>query len=481
MQNFLSYVNSGEYNNTLFYRADSGFVIQTGADYPVDPNGNNFSSTTPGDTVVGNIDTLSNSPTVQNEYSDTRPQHRGRSRWPNSAAIRIAPARSGLSIWVIIRKIWIIRTADSRCSGQVIGNGMSVAQTIGNLPTLSDYGGSGSYAELPLINLQSENIEADNLVLVPSVSVVPAISYSVSSTNTGVVSPSLNGANLSLAYGVGGNAQVTITATDVLGDTKSETFNVTVQPGATPTISVSQNNQPITSGQSTAVSLGSVTQGTTSPSLAFTIANTGNAALNFSSISLSGGFTLLSPPASQSIAAGGSETFVVALPTTSGTFTGNIAFTTNDPSNANFSVPISGVVKSANVALAITSAAGATFTAGSAGSFTISTTGLPVAALSESGSLPNGVTFIDNGDGSATLSGTPAAGSAGVYDLIIDAGNGVSPDATQDFVLTVNASSTPPFTDVTTHLVFTPMPANTTSPFWRYCHIGRCERKCGKQ
>ena len=31
--------------------------------------------------------------------------------------------------------------------------------------------------------------------------------------------------------------------------------------------------------------------------------------------------------------------------------------------------------------------------------------------LSETGALPSGVTFIDNGNGTATLAGTPAGGA----------------------------------------------------------------------
>ena len=37
------------------------------------------------------------------------------------------------------------------------------------------------------------------------------------------------------------------------------------------------------------------------------------------------------------------------------------------------------------------------------------------------------------------LAGTPAAGSAGAYNFVIDADNGVNPDATQSFTLTVDA------------------------------------------
>ena len=99
---------------------------------------------------------------------------------------------------------------------------------------------------------------------------------------------------------------------------------------------------------------------------------------------------------------------------------------------------------------AITSGASTTFTEGSAGTFTVTSTGTPGAALSESGSLPSGVTFIDNGDGTATLAGTPAAGSGAVYPLTITASNGVSPDATQSFTLTVDGP--PAITSARHHL-----------------------------
>ncbi|HEX3840060.1 MAG TPA: putative Ig domain-containing protein [Acidimicrobiales bacterium] len=87
----------------------------------------------------------------------------------------------------------------------------------------------------------------------------------------------------------------------------------------------------------------------------------------------------------------------------------------------------------------ITSAAATSFTAGHAGTFTVTTgSQLPTAALTETGTLPNGVTFVDTGNSTATLGGTPAAGSGGTYALTLTANNGVSPDATQAFTLTVN-------------------------------------------
>src|SRR5262249_36631759 len=81
---------------------------------------------------------------------------------------------------------------------------------------------------------------------------------------------------------------------------------------------------------------------------------------------------------------------------------------------------------------AITSAASTTFTAGSAGTFTATSTGIPTPVLSETGALPSSVTFADNGDGTATLAGTPAAGTGGSYALTFTATNSVD-TATQQF------------------------------------------------
>jgi hypothetical protein len=85
----------------------------------------------------------------------------------------------------------------------------------------------------------------------------------------------------------------------------------------------------------------------------------------------------------------------------------------------------------------ITSMASGTFTVGTMGSFTVRTGNhFPAAVtLSETGTLPRGVAFRDNGDGTATLTGTPTDG--GTFSLTFTAKNGVAPDGTQTFTLTV--------------------------------------------
>ncbi len=89
---------------------------------------------------------------------------------------------------------------------------------------------------------------------------------------------------------------------------------------------------------------------------------------------------------------------------------------------------------------AITSATGATFTESSAGTFTVTTTGVPTPAITETGALPSGVTFTDNANGTATLAGTPAAATSGTYPITMSAANGVLPNASQTFTLTVTGT-----------------------------------------
>lgn len=85
----------------------------------------------------------------------------------------------------------------------------------------------------------------------------------------------------------------------------------------------------------------------------------------------------------------------------------------------------------------ITSASAATFPAGLPATFTITTTGSPIAAITELGTLPAGVTLTDNHDGTATLAGIPRDGISGSFPLTISANNGFGITASQSFALTI--------------------------------------------
>ncbi len=86
-------------------------------------------------------------------------------------------------------------------------------------------------------------------------------------------------------------------------------------------------------------------------------------------------------------------------------------------------------------AAAFTTPNAATFVPGTQNIFTVTTSGFPEASIAESGSLPAGVTFVDNGNGTGTLSGDPS--STGVFTFSFTAQNGIGSPATQVFTLTV--------------------------------------------
>ena len=69
---------------------------------------------------------------------------------------------------------------------------------------------------------------------------------------------------------------------------------------------------------------------------------------------------------------------------------------------------------------------------GTAGSFTVTSSGYPAPTFTETGALPSGVTLSTAG----VLSGTPAASTYGSYPIVLDVQNGVGGN-TQNFTLTV--------------------------------------------
>ncbi len=104
--------------------------------------------------------------------------------------------------------------------------------------------------------------------------------------------------------------------------------------------------------------------------------------------------------------------------------------------DASYSGSTSAVlVQEVNQAPIITSSDAITFAVGSPGNFTVTVSGYPASNLTLTGdSLPSGVNF---NTATGVFSGTPASGTVGVYNFVITASNGLSPDAVQNFTLTV--------------------------------------------
>jgi hypothetical protein len=78
-------------------------------------------------------------------------------------------------------------------------------------------------------------------------------------------------------------------------------------------------------------------------------------------------------------------------------------------------------------------------------SFTVTTSGYPAPTLTKTGALPAGVTFVNNGDGSATVAGTPTTG--GLFTVKVTAKSSAG-TTTQSIAIKITAS--PVFTRIPT-------------------------------
>lgn len=210
------------------------------------------------------------------------------------------------------------------------------------------------------------------------------------------------------AAGTGGTYKLTFTASNGVSPDATQNFTLTV------------NQAPV-------ITSTSITTFTVGAPGSFTVTATG---FPVPGLSESGAL-----PSGVTFTNNGNGTATLAgTPSVSGSYPITISATNAAGTGTqNFTLTVSGTTQ----APAITSANSATFTIGVIGSFTITATGSPAPKLTESGTLPGGVAFIDNGNGTATLGGTPVGGTTGTYILTFTASNGVGSNATQRFALTV--------------------------------------------
>jgi hypothetical protein len=132
--------------------------------------------------------------------------------------------------------------------------------------------------------------------------------------------------------------------------------------------------------------------------------------------------------------------------------TGTFSGTATDTTLASYPVTVAASSTAGTATQALTLAVGpvpaftspdhAAFAVGTNGSFTLSSGTDPTPAFSvDSAHLPAGLAFADGGDGTATISGTPAAGSGGLVTVPVTATNAYG-TTTQNVTLTVAEAPT---------------------------------------
>jgi cyclophilin family peptidyl-prolyl cis-trans isomerase len=233
--NFLSYVNSGAYTDTIFFRTVSalsgGLGVIQGGGYTVSSG-----STSP--TVIPA------SAPVPLEFNASYPDARG----------TIAMART--SVANSATDEWFINDADNTYTlgsgndggyavfGRVLGAGMAVVDAIDALPTTQVGADTTDFAAVPIYNdaaFLAGTFTYSNWVLVSSVAVIPmypsatggvsVLTFTATSSNPAAVTASVSGGTTLTMTGVApGEAAVTVSAIDSNGGSASAVYNVTVAP-----------------------------------------------------------------------------------------------------------------------------------------------------------------------------------------------------------------------------------------------------------
>ena len=226
--NFLNYVNKGAYTRTFFHRSaklgdGTPFVIQAGG-FAL-PEGSSSIGPIAADAPVVNEFKVSNS--------------RG--------TLAMAKTAAGPNT---ATNQWFVNLADNRANldnqnggftvfARVIGTGMTVSDNIAALPVFNatDPQLPGSHPAFDQLPLTTNALNADTLVLVRSIKVIPVypaapgdtavLAFSVASSEPAIVGATISGSLLVLSPGSGGRATLTVRATDVNGNAAESVFVVT--------------------------------------------------------------------------------------------------------------------------------------------------------------------------------------------------------------------------------------------------------------
>lgn len=224
--NFLSYVSDGSYDGTTIHRSVTDFVVQGGG-FTAPTVAADQSGSDP--VAVSTKGTITNEPGNSNLRGTLAMAKIGGQ--PNSATSQ-----------------WFVNLSDNTfldtdnggyaAFGEVLGEGMTVVDTLGSADTYdaTTYYGNGALSDLPLWGLNADNIVLpQDFVTIETVSEVAArdlVSYSVASSAPGVVTLQLVDGTLRLTpvAGQSGQRTITLTARSVLEPSSvlTRTFTVTV-------------------------------------------------------------------------------------------------------------------------------------------------------------------------------------------------------------------------------------------------------------
>ncbi len=242
VQNFLNYVNDGDYVDSVIHRSVPGFVIQGGS-FVIDGIADNL------DNLPNAVSSVVTDAPVQNEFSSARSNTRGTLTYaktdegPNTAT-------SG----------WFFNLADNGANGPFAGQLRDLDQQNGGFTVFGEVLSSadlipidaiaalpiinsgGAFEDLPIVAQTATGFQFssdDDFARYQSITVSQQDELSfeiVGNTNPGLVTPSFNGTELVLDYvnGQAGTTNLTVRATNLQGQTIDDSFSLTVLADPSP-------------------------------------------------------------------------------------------------------------------------------------------------------------------------------------------------------------------------------------------------------
>lgn|GEM_PF-1310694 len=335
--NFLSYVNAGAYDSSIFHRA-TDFAGDAGPAKFL--QGGGFTADAEG---WGNVATVA---PINLEWAANRPNAKGTISYARTSDVN--SATSGFFFNVVANPSFDAVGNQYAAFGRVVGDGQAILDSYAAFRRVNASAVTPAFATLPVSSVDGITYEnlPDRLVTVLSAGVVasPATAFSLTATSSAptIASVVVDAAGkLQLAVGqTRGSATITVTGTDLSGASVQDTFTVAV---GVPGIAVADGVTAITSAQAQAVALGAAALNAVATSKTFTISNPGDVPLTITGVTLPAGVKLVEA-APTSVPAGGSANLVVALDTVAlKAVSGSIAIASS-ASATPFSIPVSGVV-----------------------------------------------------------------------------------------------------------------------------------------
>ena len=243
-QNFLKYVSDGDYVNSFIHRSVPGFVIQGGASNII----NNSFGSVPTDPPIVNEFGVSNTLGTISMAKLGGDPNSATSQWFVSLGANtdiLDPQNGGFTVF-----------------GRMTRSTFDNAQIFGDPSTFPIFNYGGIYNELPLFYTHTTSLQISEFILFPSVALAPlpageagesaTLNYTVvSNSNPAVATASIQSGgilNLSPVAGQTGSTSVTVRATDSVGNTVDDSFNLTVGLNDTFTTWASRSSFP--NGQS---------------------------------------------------------------------------------------------------------------------------------------------------------------------------------------------------------------------------------------